>query len=168
MKFIPASTAVFAAAAASLLLGPALAIGSSHPHSDIIRVHNLNKPDEAVRWPSAQDTAAPAALNGQQVSPEESEDEGAEGTAQVKVAESTPVREPQGDNRAPATESTPLDGRPELQPELKRSGDGGVGTGAVLLRRETSAAPTIYGVSIWLILAWLALLYLMYKTGSMF
>lgn len=65
-------------------------------------------------------------------------------------------------------ESMPLDGRPELQPELKRSEGGGEGRGVVLLRRETSAAPTVYGVSIWLILAWLALLYLMFKTGSMF
>lgn len=170
MKLIPTSTAAFATAAASLLLGPALAIGSSQPGPDIMRLHNLIKPDEAVRWPSAQDTAAPAALSGHQISPEESEDEGAEGTSQGKVHESTLTQEPQSDNGAPATESTPLDGRPGLQPELelKRSEDGGAGTGAVLLGRETSAAPTIYGVSIWLILAWLALLYLMYKTGSMF
>lgn len=67
-------------------------------------------------------------------------------------------------------DSTPLDGGPELQPELKRSVDGGEGAGAgvVLLGRQTSAAPTIYGVSIWLIITWLALMYLMYKTGSMF
>lgn len=65
-------------------------------------------------------------------------------------------------------DSKPLDGGPELQPELKRSVDGGEGAGVVLLRSETSAAPTIYGVSIWLIITWLALLYLMYKTGSMF
>lgn len=163
---IPTSTALFAAAAASLLLGPALAIHTSHPDTDIMRVHNL-RPDAAVQWSPAQDTAAPAALSGYQVSPEESEDEGAEGTAQVKVHESTLLREPQSDNGVPAMESTPLDGRPQPQPELKRSEDGGVGTGAVLVKRETSAAPTIYGVSIWLILAWLALLYLMYKTGSM-
>lgn len=30
----------------------------------------------------------------------------------------------------------------------------------------TSAAPTVFGVSIYLIIAWLALLYLMFRTGS--
>lgn len=169
---IPSSTAVFAAAAAaSLLLGPALAIGSSHPDPDI-SVHNL-KPDDAVPWAPEQDTAASAARAGYQVSHEtdyddegdDDDDEGAEVLSQATVHEQIPTHPPQGDKGRPTVESGPLDGGP---PELKRSEDGAEGTGAVLLRRETSAAPTVFGVSIWLILAWLALLYLMYKTGSMF
>lgn len=157
---IPSSTAVFTAAAASLLLGPALAISSSHPDPDI--THNL-KTDGPVQWPQAQDATAPA---GYQVSHEtdENEDEGAGGASAVAVLKS-PLMRP-SDSGVPASESMPLGGGSELerQPELRRSEDGR----AVLMRRETSAAPTIYGVSIWLIIAWLGLLYLMYKTGSMF
>lgn len=163
---IPSITTAFAAAAASLLLGPALAIGNSLPDSDIMRVHNL-KPDEAVQWPSAQDTSAPAALRGHQVDETDSE-EGTEGSPQTTAHEQITTHRPQGDKDYSTMDSTPLDGGPELQPELKRSLDGGEGAGAVLLGREASAAPTIYGVSIWLIITWLALLYLMYKTGSMF
>ncbi|KKY35253.1 hypothetical protein UCDDA912_g04798 [Diaporthe ampelina] len=132
-----------------------------------MRVHNL-KPDGAVPWPLAQDTAAPAALTGYQVDHETDDDKGAEGPSQATVHEQITTHQPQSDKEYPTVGRTPLDGRPELQPELKRSEDGGKGAGAVLLRRETSAAPTVFGVSIWLILAWLALLYLMYKTGSMF
>lgn len=165
---IPSSTAVFTAAAASLLLGPALATSSSHPDPEILRAQTLN-PDGPARWLQAQDAAAPTALTGGSVSHATDEDEGAaEGAPGVAVSESTVTRETQSDGGIPASEGTPLDGRPELklQPELRRSQDGGEG-GTVLLRRETSAAPTIYGVSIWLILAWLGLLYLMYRTGSL-
>lgn len=161
---IPSSTAVFTAAAASLLLGPALAISSSHSDPDI--THNL-KTDDPVQWPQAQDATAPA---GHQVSHETDEDEGAEGAPGVAVLDkSTLIGEP-SDSGVPASESRPLDGGSgfERQPELRRSEDGGEAAGTVLLRRETSAAPTIYGVSIWLIIAWLGLLYLMYKTGSLF
>lgn len=160
---IPSSTTAFAAAAASLLLGPALAIGNSHPDSDIMRVHNL-KLDEAVQWPSAQDAAA---LEGDQVG-HEVDEERTERSPQTTAHDQILTHRPQGDKDYSTMENTPLDGGPELQPELKRSVDGSEGAGAVLLRRETSAAPTIYGVSIWLIITWLALLYLMYKTGSMF
>ncbi|KAK7702260.1 hypothetical protein SLS64_009838 [Diaporthe eres] len=160
MRMIPTSTAVFVAAAASLLLGPALAIGNSHPAPDIMHAHNL-KPDDVVQWPSSQDTAAPAAFTGHQVGQETDNEEG---TAHEEIL----THRPQGDNEYSTVESTPLDGGPELQLELKRSEDGAEGTGAVLLRRETSAAPKVFGVSIWLIIAWLGLMYLMYKTGSMF
>lgn len=163
---IASSTTAFATAAASLLLAPALAIGSLLPDSDIIRVHEL-RPDEAVQWPSAQDNSATAAFMGHQMSHETNDDD-AEGSPQTTAHDQILTHRPQGDNDYSTGESTPLDGGPELQPELKRSVDGDEGTGAVLLSRETSAAPTIYGVSIWLILAWLALMYLMYKTGSMF
>lgn len=164
---VPASTTVFATAAASLLLGPALAIGSSHPDADIMRAHNF-KPDDALQLSPEQDTASPTGIMGNQVGQETHEDESAHGSSQAAVREQILTHLPQGENKYPTTESTLLDGGPELQPELKRSEDGGSGAGAVLLRRETSAAPTIYGVSIWLIIMWLGLLYLMYKTGSMF
>ncbi|KAG8160877.1 hypothetical protein KVR01_009141 [Diaporthe batatas] len=132
---VPSSTALItAAAAASLLLGPALATGSSYPDPAISRPQNLN---------SDGPVAAHAAAEADQASHEMDDDESAE----VGVPE----------------EDWPLD----WQPELKRSEAGGEEEGRVLLKRETSAAPTIYGVSIWLILAWLALLYLMYKTGSL-
>lgn len=157
---IPTSTAVFVAAAASLLLGPALAIGNSHPAPDIMHTHNL-KPDDVVQWLPSQDTAAPAAFMGHQVGHETDNEEG---TAHEQIL----THRPQGDNEYSTMESTPLDGGPEQQAELKRSENGGEGKGAVLLRRETSAAPTVFGVSIWLIIAWLGLMYLMYKTGSMF
>lgn len=168
----PASTTLLAAAAASLLLGHALAIGSSHPDPDIMHVSNLNTPDGAVQWTQAQDTAALAAHMGHQVGDGTSQNDEAEGSRPVTAHDQILAHPAQGEDGYPSGESTPLGGRPELQPELKRAEGGGWGggggTGAVLLRRETSAAPTVYGVSIWLILAWLALLYLMYKTGSMF
>lgn len=164
---IPTSTAVSVAATASLLLGPALAIGNSHPAPDIMRAHNI-KPDDVVQWPQSQDTAAPAAFIGHQVGHETDNEEGTEGSPQATAHEQILTHQPQDDNEYSTVESMPLDGGPELQPELKRSEDGGEGTGAVLLRTETSAAPTVFGVSIWLIIAWLGLLYLMYKTGSMF
>ncbi|KAG6355566.1 hypothetical protein INS49_003528 [Diaporthe citri] len=166
MRMIPTSAAVFFAAAASLLLGPVLAIGSSHPGPYIMRTHDL-KPDDAVQWHAVQDTAAPAAFMGHQVGHKTDNEEGTEGS-QATAHQQILTHQPQGDYEYSTVESTPLDGGPELQPELKRSEDGGEGTGAVLLRRETSAAPTVFGVSIWLIIAWLGLLYLMYKTGSMF
>lgn len=170
----PASTTLLAAAAASLLLGHALAIGMSHPDPDIMRVRNLNTPDGAVQWTQAQDTAALAAHTGHHVGDETSKDDEGEtkGPPPATEHDQIPTHPAQDDDGYPSTGSMPLGGRPEVQPELKRSegrgGVGGEGTGAVLLRRETSAAPTVFGVSIWLILAWLALLYLMYKTGSMF
>lgn len=167
MRMIPTSTAVFVATAASLVLGPAPALGSSHPDPYIMRVHNL-KPDDAVQRPSAQDIAALAAHMEYQVSHETDHEESTEGSPQATAHEQILTHRPQGDNEYSTVESTPLDGGPGLQPELKRSENGGEGTGAVLLRRETSAAPTVFGVSIWLIIAWLALMYLMYKTGSMF
>lgn len=164
---IPTSTTVFVAAAGSLLLGTAPAIGSSHPAPDIMRVHNL-KPIDSVRWHPAQDAAAPAAFTGHQVGHETDNEDGTEGSPQAIAHEQILTHRPQGDNDYSTVESTPLEGGPDLQPELKRSEDRGEGAGAVLLRRETSAAPTVFGVSIWLIIAWLGLLYLMYKTGSMF
>lgn len=105
---------------------------------------------------------------GHQVGHGTDDKEGTEGSPQTTAHDQILTHRPQGDPDYSAVESTLLDGGPELQPELKRSEDGAEGRGVVLLSRETSAAPTIYGVSIWLILAWLALMYLMYKTGSMF
>lgn len=162
---IPSSTAlVTAAAAASLLLGPALATSSSHPDPAISRPQNLDT-DDPVQRPQSQDAAAAHKdVKGDQVNHETDEGESAEGgVPEVTVFKSTLKPEPQSDSGVPGSEGTPLD----WQQELKRSEDGGEEERSVLLRREPSAAPTIYGVSIWLILAWLALLYLMYKTGSL-
>ncbi|KAK2614608.1 hypothetical protein N8I77_001417 [Diaporthe amygdali] len=172
---IPASTAtaVFLAAAASLLLRPALAISSSNLGNDIVHVHKLN-PGDFEYWAQAQDTTAPVAHIGHQIGYETDKDEGAERVTQAMVqqpgfvGEQTPTQLPKDDNRYLAMEGTPLDGGSEPELRLKRSEDGGEVVGPVLLSRETSAAPTVFGVSIWLILAWLALLYFMYKTGSMF
>lgn len=161
---IPSSIAlVTSAAAAGLLLGPALATSSSHPDPDISRPQNLNS-DSAVHWQQSQDAAAHGDVTGDQVNHETYEDESVEGgVPEVTIFKPTLTPESQSDSAVPESEGTPLD----WQPELKRSEDGGEERRTVLLRRETSAAPTIYGVSIWLILAWLALLYLMYKTGSL-
>jgi hypothetical protein len=149
---IPSSTAVLtaAAAAASLLLGPALATSSSQPDHIVLPTGHLN-PDHPVQWHQAKDAKA---LQGYPVKHETAEDEGDEGASGYTVPASRLITE----------------GRPDLeqQAELRRWEDEVEGRGAVLVRRETSAAPTIFGFSIWLIIAWLILLYLMYNTGSMF
>ncbi|POS76719.1 hypothetical protein DHEL01_v204890 [Diaporthe helianthi] len=160
----PSSTTLLTVAtAASLVLGPALATGSSQPDPDISRWQNLNS-DGPVHWQQSQDAAAHA---DQQVSHETRADEEESADGRVPgdtVIGSTLTSEPQqSDSWLLGSEGTPLD----WQPELKRSEDGGEERRRVLMRRETSAAATIYGVSIWLILAWVALLYLMYKTGSL-
>ncbi|KAI3393507.1 hypothetical protein diail_4184 [Diaporthe ilicicola] len=169
---VPSSTAtaVFLAGAASPLLKPALATSNSHLNPDIMHAHNFNPSGIAAQWsqPQAQDAAAPAVHMEHQDGLETNEHDGTEGTeapqSTASEYEQTLTQQPQDDNAYSATGRMPLDGGAELK--LKRSEEGG--GGAVLLTRETSAAPTIFGFSIWLILVWLALLYLMYKTGSMF
>lgn len=170
---VPSSTAtaVFLAAAASLLLKPALATSSSRLNPNIAHEQMrafINPGAVVLPWslPQAPDAAAPSA-HGES---DEDDRTGREWSPQstVQKHEKIVTQNPQSDNEYSAMEGIPLDGGPELK--LKRSeGEGeGEGEGAVLLARETSAAPTVFGVSIWLILAWLGLLYLMFKTGSMF
>ncbi|KAJ4424044.1 hypothetical protein N0V82_001291 [Gnomoniopsis sp. IMI 355080] len=48
-------------------------------------------------------------------------------------------------------------------PVAEEQHDGGLTKSSLVLR---SAAPKVFGISIYLIIAWLALMYLMYRTGS--
>lgn len=70
-----------------------------------------------------------------------------------------------------------LEGREEGSPTLQSRGPESLGrprfeeSGLKLPRSSpaaTSAAPKVFGVSIYLVIAWVVLIYLMFRTGSMF